>query len=58
MVMPGTVGKYWNGLSWMEIGTFLGFLGLFMHVVFNNLSKRPLMVKNHPFLGEALHHSI
>jgi hypothetical protein len=58
MVMPGTVGKHWTGLSWMEIGTFLGFLGLFMHVVFNNLTKRPLMVKNHPFLGEALHHSI
>lgn len=58
MVMPGTVGKYWTGLSWMEIGIFLGFLGLFIHVVFNNLSKRPLMVKNHPYLDESLHHSV
>jgi len=57
MVMPGTVGKHWTGISWMEIGTFLGFLGLFMHVVFTNLSKRPLMVKNHPYLSESLHHS-
>jgi len=57
MVMPGTVGKHWTGLSWMEIGTFLGFLGLFIHVVFTNLSKRPLLVKNHPFLEEALHHT-
>ncbi len=58
MVMPGTVGKHWQGLSWMEVGTFLGFLGLFIHVVFTNLSKRPLLVKNHPFLNESLHHSI
>jgi hypothetical protein len=58
MVMPGTVGKHWTGLSWMEVGTFLGFLGLFIHVVFTNLTKRPLMVKNHPFLQESLHHSI
>ncbi|HXU28709.1 MAG TPA: quinol:cytochrome C oxidoreductase [Bacteroidia bacterium] len=58
MVMPGTVGKNWTGLSWMEIGTFLGFLGLFINVVFTNLSKRPLLVKNHPFLAESLHHSI
>ena len=57
MVMPGTVGNQWTGISWMEIGTFLGFLGLFMHVVFTNLSKRPLMVKNHPYLDESLHHS-
>jgi hypothetical protein len=58
MVMPGTVGKHWTGVSWMEIGIFLGFLGLFIHVVFNNLSKRPLLVKNHPYLEESLHHSI
>ncbi len=58
MVMPGTVGKYWTGLSWMEIGTFLGFLGLFIYVVFNNLTKRPLLVKNHPYLDESLHHSV
>lgn len=57
IVMPGTVGAHWTGLSWMEFGTFLGFVGLFIHVVFTNLSKRALLVKNHPFLQEALHHS-
>ncbi len=56
IVMPGTVGHYWHGLSWMEFGIFLGFLGLFMYVILNNLSKRPLLVKNHPFLDEAIHH--
>lgn len=57
IVMPGTVGHHWTGLSWMEYGTFAGFLGLFLYVVLNNLTKRPLLVKNHPFLQEALHHS-
>ncbi|MFL5752670.1 MAG: quinol:cytochrome C oxidoreductase [Bacteroidia bacterium] len=56
IVMPGTVGHHWTGLSWMEFGTFLGFLGLFIFVVLNNLSKRNLLVKNHPFLDEAIHH--
>lgn len=58
VVMPGTVGKHWTGISWMEIGTFLGFLGLFIHIALNNLTKRPLMVKNHPYLQESMHHSI
>ena len=58
IVMPGTVGHHWTGLSWKEFGVFAGFFGLFLHVVLNNLSKRPLLVKNHPFLDEALQHSI
>lgn len=56
IVMPGTVGHHWTGLGWMEFGTFFFFLGLFIFVVLNNLSKRPLLVKNHPYLDEALHH--
>jgi len=57
MVMPGTVGHHWNGLSWMEFGTFLGFLGLFINVLLRNLASRPLLVKNHPYLDEAVHHT-
>jgi hypothetical protein len=57
MVMPGTVGHHWTGLSWMEFGTLFFFLGVFIYVVLNALSKQPLMVKNHPFLQESLHHS-
>lgn len=58
IVMPGTVGHHWTGLGWMELGTFLFFLGLFLFVVMNALAKAPLMVKNHPFLQESMHHSI
>lgn len=58
IVMPGTVGHSWTGLSWREFGTFFFFLGLFIYVVLNALSKAPLLVKNHPFLQESLHHSI
>jgi hypothetical protein len=57
IVMPGTVGHNWTGVSWMEFGTFSFFLGLFLFVVMNALTKAPLLVKNHPFLQESLHHS-
>ena len=57
IVMPGTVGHNWTGLSWMELGNFLFFLGLFIYVILNNLSKRSLRVKNHPFIDESIHHS-
>lgn len=57
VIMPGTVGHSWTGLSWMEFGTFFFFLGLFIFVVLNALAKVPLLVKNHPFLQESLHHS-
>ncbi len=58
IVMPGTVGHHWTGVSWMEFGTLAFFLGLFIYVVLNALAKVPLLVKNHPFVQESLHHSI
>ncbi|MEN9331724.1 MAG: hypothetical protein RLZZ94_814 [Bacteroidota bacterium] len=42
----------------MEIGTTLGFIGLFMYLVQHHLSKAPLVAKNHPMLEESLHHAI
>jgi hypothetical protein len=42
----------------MEIGTTLGFIGLFMYIVQHHLSKAPLVAKNHPMLEESLHHAI
>ena len=57
IVMPGTVGHNWTGLSWMELGNFLFFLGVFIYVILTNLSKRPLLVKNHPFLDESVNHT-
>jgi len=42
----------------LEIGTFLGFLGLFLYLGFLQLSKASLEPKNDPYLGEALHHEV
>lgn len=40
----------------IEIGTYVGFLGLFALVVTNTLSKASLVPKNHPYLEESLYH--
>lgn len=57
LIMPGTVGSHWH-YGFMEMGMFLGFLGLFVFVVMNRLSKAPVVVKNHPYLDESLHHHV
>ena len=57
MIMPGTVKADW-GIGVLEIGLFLGFLGLFLFVVHNALAKAPLVAKNHPYLDEAKHHHV
>jgi hypothetical protein len=57
MVMPGTVKADW-GIGVLEIGLFLGFLGLFLFVVHNALAKAPLVAMNHPYLDEAKHHHV
>ncbi|QQD14615.1 quinol:cytochrome C oxidoreductase [Sphingobacterium sp. UDSM-2020] len=57
MIMPGTVESH-NGFGIVEIGTALGFVGLFTFLVMSKLSKQSLVAKNHPFLDESLHHQI
>jgi len=57
MVMPGTVETD-RGFGILEIGTAIGFTGLFTFLVMNKLSKHALAPKNHPFLEESLHHQI
>ncbi|HMP29460.1 MAG TPA: hypothetical protein PKD85_07660 [Saprospiraceae bacterium] len=42
----------------LEIGTMLGFLGLFCFIVFNALGKNALTPKNDPYLEESLHHHV
>lgn len=55
IVMPPTVGHNAKlGLTELLMPFF--FLGLFMYVVFTSLAKQPLLVKNHPYLKESLHH--
>jgi hypothetical protein len=54
IVMPSTVASHWH-LGLMELGMFLGFLGLFIYVVLNALAKAPLMPLKHPYMDESKH---
>src|SRR5690606_13899198 len=53
MVMPGTVGTH-RGFGLVEVGTAIGFAGLFAFLMLNKLIKHALAPKNHPFLEESL----
>ncbi|MCD0487685.1 quinol:cytochrome C oxidoreductase [Pedobacter sp. MC2016-14] len=57
MIMPGTVEEH-NGFGIIEVGTALGFVGLFTFTVLSALSKKPLVAKNHPLLQESLNHHL
>jgi len=45
-------------ITWMEIGTTIGFVGLLIYLVQHYLSKAPLVIKNDPLMEESLHHAI
>ena len=45
-------------IGFVEVGTALGFLGLFLWSTFRELSKAALIPKNHPMLPETLHHRL
>ena len=51
---PGTLHDHGH-LGLTELGMGLGFLGLFLFVVFRSLTTRPLNVQHHPFLEESKH---
>jgi hypothetical protein len=53
-IFPGTVGV--RLLGFQEIGTFIGFAGLFMLVTGFALSRASLYPVNHPYLEECKHH--
>lgn len=55
MIMPGTVHEKWN-IGFIEIGTTLVFLSIFLHSVYRGLSKGKLIDKNHPLIDESSHH--
>lgn len=57
MIMPGTVAEH-RSFGIIEIGTALGFAGLFSFLMLTQLAKKPLVAQNHPFLDESLHHHI
>ena len=52
MIMPSAVGDQWF-IGIPEIGGFLFFLGLFLYIVFTELTKAPLLAKGDPYMGES-----
>ena len=52
MIMPSAVGDQWS-IGFSEIGGFLFFLGLFIFVVFREISKAPLLASGDPFAEES-----
>lgn len=52
MIMPSAVGEQWF-IGAAEIGGFLFFLGLFIFIVFKELTKAPLLAKGDPYMGES-----
>jgi len=54
-IVPGTLGEVKIGLT--EIGSFIGFAGLFIYIVLRTLSSASLIPEKHPLLNESLHHS-
>jgi len=58
MVMPGANGHHFHGISLLDVGMFVLFLGAFIRVVLGTLAKAPLTPVNHPYLEESVHHSI
>ena len=53
-VIPGTLHHL--NIGFIEIGSFLGFIGLFAFLIARSLSKVPLVAKNHPYLDECIEH--
>jgi hypothetical protein len=54
-IFPGTVGPKFG---FVEIGTFLGFGGLFAFAVGYGLSKAKMIPENHPYIEESLYHKV
>ena len=42
----------------LDIGTFLGFLAMFMFFAFSRMAQAPFIAKNDPYLEESLHHHV
>ncbi|WP_026463117.1 hypothetical protein [Adhaeribacter aquaticus] len=57
MIMPGTL-RGESGLGFMELGTALIFLGVFLTLVTRKLTSASLIPVNHPFLEESMHHHV
>lgn len=54
MIYPATVGDQWF-IGIPEVSSILFFAGLFLLVVFNTLTKAPLLAKGNPLIEESKH---
>lgn len=55
LIIPGATQDPSQYIGLIEIGMWLGFLGLFLFVVKRALAKASLTVENHPYLDESIH---
>jgi hypothetical protein len=51
-IMPNTIESH--SISWIEVGTFMGYLGIFVTVVVWSLKRITLVPKKHPYLIESI----
>ena len=51
-IMPSSIESH--SITYIEIGSFIGFSGLFALVVAWSLTKAPLIPKNHPYMQESI----
>ncbi len=56
-IIPGAVGGVPH-LGFIEIGSFLGYAGLFILVFAYTFSKANSIPKNHPYLEESVYHHV
>jgi hypothetical protein len=56
LIMPGITKTPQFGI--IEVGTLIGFAGLFILVTGRMLGKAPLIPKNHPYLEESQFHHV
>jgi len=60
-VAHGAASSFEAGFSmpgFIELGTMIGFLCLFLYVIYASLAKANLVAKNDPYLSESLHHHV
>ena len=55
LITPGATQDPDRYIGLLEVGIWLGFLGLFLFVVKRSLEKASLTVESHPYLEESIH---
>jgi len=55
MIFPGTMKKV-SSIGFFDIGLTVGFIGIFLWVVLQSLTKANLLPKNHPYLNESFNY--